>query len=345
MRVLRVIGYVSVLCLLPVFGRVETARAQSQQTADQAAAEALFQEGVALLTDKKYKEACPKLEESVRLERAPGALLNLASCYEAIGKTASAWALYIEVRDILRRRADKDPRVEMADKRAADLFPKLAKLTIVVPDNVRVPNLIVKRDGSELREPQWGTAIPVDPGEHVIEVSAVGKKTQRHTVQVEAGKVDSSVTIAVLDTDPSVATAPTGSAGSSATGLDLPKPPPDPGWSTQRKVGAAAAGVGGLGLLIGGIIGSLAASKNGQLSDYCIAGDPPQCNSAGMGIAADVKMLGAVSTATLVAGGVLAAGGIVLWVIAPSASTAEKPQKSATTLRVGPTGLTVQGSW
>ena len=78
------------ICLLAL--SAGSARAQSQ-TADQAAAEILFQEGIHLLDEKKFAEACPKLEESVRLERAPGALLNLAACYEGLGKTASAWAL------------------------------------------------------------------------------------------------------------------------------------------------------------------------------------------------------------------------------------------------------------
>ena len=52
------------------------------QASDVARADLAFREGRALLTEGNYDAACPKLEESQRLDPALGTLVNLAVCYE-----------------------------------------------------------------------------------------------------------------------------------------------------------------------------------------------------------------------------------------------------------------------
>src|ERR1700685_1939228 len=64
---------------------------------DSAAAQALFDQAKKAMAAHRYADACPKLEESLRLEEGVGTLLNLADCYEHEGKLASAWSKYIEV--------------------------------------------------------------------------------------------------------------------------------------------------------------------------------------------------------------------------------------------------------
>src|SRR5687768_2018720 len=71
----------------------EEARAQS----DSAAARALFAEGRSLMEGERFAEACPKFEESLRLDDGMGTQFNLAHCWDKLGRTASAWALFLDV--------------------------------------------------------------------------------------------------------------------------------------------------------------------------------------------------------------------------------------------------------
>ena len=55
-------------------------------SSDKAAAEALFDQGVRLMKQNSFSDACPKLEESERIDPAVGTLLYLGECYERVGK-------------------------------------------------------------------------------------------------------------------------------------------------------------------------------------------------------------------------------------------------------------------
>src|SRR2546430_16366957 len=64
---------------------------------DPAAAQALFTEAKQLMAQGKYAEACPKFDESQRLDPGMGTLFHVGDCDEHLGKTASAWAAFLEV--------------------------------------------------------------------------------------------------------------------------------------------------------------------------------------------------------------------------------------------------------
>jgi hypothetical protein len=137
------------------------------QSTDKAAAQVLFEEGRKLLDLGDAAGACTKFEASARLEPALGTTLNLARCNDELGRIATAWALYLEVRD---RSAGNANRAAFASERAAALAPRLPRLVfrITAPQ----PGMVIKRDGVPVDSALLSSAIPVDPGPRTIEATA-----------------------------------------------------------------------------------------------------------------------------------------------------------------------------
>ncbi len=179
-------GYrvVTVLCVA-LLALPHNAGAEPSKRHDPAAAEALFNEARALLQAGKIDRACAKFAESYALDEALGALLNLASCHEKQGKTASAWTEYKEASGMAARQ-DDPKRKKLADERARALEQNLAYLGIVVRDDSE--GLVVTRRGVVLGEASFGTPLPTDPGAIEITAEAPGKQPFRTTVNVGPGE-------------------------------------------------------------------------------------------------------------------------------------------------------------
>src|SRR6185295_2178843 len=129
-----------------------TPEAQRSTPAQAAAAQALFEQGRALMAQGHAADACGKFEESQRLDPALGTQFNLANCYEQLGKLASAYALFTQVAATAHATGQQQ-REAVARARAEAVKPKLTKLTIVVP-TAGSHKLRVERDGMEVGEAQ-----------------------------------------------------------------------------------------------------------------------------------------------------------------------------------------------
>lgn len=166
---------------------------------DAATARALFDLGRQLLTSGRAREACPKLEESLRLAPGMGTRFNLAYCWQQTGRTASAWALFLEVAAAARA-AGLAERESVARRLARELEPQLSYLAIDVA--APVPGLELSRDGTPLGPAAWGAAAPVDPGLHVLRATAPGKRAIAYGVRVPPQHVVVRVTLPRLEDDP-----------------------------------------------------------------------------------------------------------------------------------------------
>jgi hypothetical protein len=165
---------------------------------DSAAARTLFSEGRELMQAERFAEACPKLEESLRLDHGMGTQFNLAHCWEKLGRSASAWALFLDV--AAAARAGNQPQREAAAReRATALEPKLTRLRIEVP--TPVSGMKVARGDQDVGRAAWGTAMPVDPGEHRLVVTAPGRREWTHELDLPATAKTFSVTVPELDED------------------------------------------------------------------------------------------------------------------------------------------------
>ncbi len=283
----------SILAAQPVFA----------QGANAALAESLFREGKKLLDAKNYRQACPKLAESFRLDPATGTLLALAMCHEGDGKTASAWAEYNDVagRSLKDGRSDRD---QAARARAAELEPKLSTLAISVPSEVRgARGLEVRRDGVAGGAAAWDVAVPTDPGEHVVEAIAQGKKAWKATVTVGAGGDKRNVVVSLGDDVPVEAhretTVPRDSSGAPAS------------LSGTQVGGLVAGGAGVVSLGVGGYFVLHAIQKNKDSKPGC--DNQNLCDANSKQDRLDALSAGRLATVTLAAGGALVAVGASLY--------------------------------
>jgi hypothetical protein len=315
--------------------------APSVAQTDKAAAEALFREGMRLSKAGHWAEACPKLEESQRQEPSLGTQYYLAECYEHIGRTATAWANFTEVADKARL-AKEAAKEEAARKRANELEPKLAHLTLQVAGGP-LPNLVVRRGDRTIGPGQWGLAVPLDPGSYVLRATAPGYKEWSKTIEVAPG-VALTEQIPPLEPFPKEATAAAGpSAGAPAPRATAETAPAAAASSAQRTVGIVVAVGGAVVLAASGGAAILAKNANAD-SNGAGKCHGDSCTPSGLDDRDRAVALADVATVTSIAGGVLLATGGVLWLTAPG-SGREQSAAPATQIGFGPRWLGVRGQF
>ena len=285
------------------------------QTRDTSAAIALFDEGQALVAAGKYAQACQKYAESNRLDPQLGVLLHLADCYERNGQLASAWAAFRDAAELATRRAD--PRSKPARNRAAALLPRLSRLTVVVPPESTARGIEVRRDGIVLGPALWGLAIPVDPGRHTVEVRVPGQRPWR--AELETGVEPSSKTVTV----PVPSNAP---AAASPHELDATSASPGPAGrergSTQRVLGWTVVGLGAVGLGVGLVFQLERLERLDERDAICPSGTgcTAQDQTDIDRLTVEARSASTRSALGFVGGSVLAAGGTLLVLLAPTAA-------------------------
>jgi hypothetical protein len=233
-----------------------------------------------------YAEACAAFELSQRLDPQYGTQFNLAGCYVAVDKLATAWKLYRE----LARGDSNLARRSRAAELAADLAARVPKLRVRAEpqlDGLRV--LIDTTDVTSLLDVE----IPFDTGHYVIKATLPGYKSFRKEVKIEAGMEAREVDIA-LERAPI-------QSPEDATGR----------WSRARygKISLA----GGAGVVGFGLVAGWRALVNRDVSrDRCSLASCP--DRPGSQASADrAQVWGDVSTIALVVGAAGVAAGVYLW--------------------------------
>jgi len=309
-----------------VVARVSMAHAQG---ADEAAAESLFQAGKALLEQRNYTEACPKLAESYRLDPGTGTLLALALCHEGEGRLASAWG---EFADVLARsrREGRPEREALARQHKAALESRLPMLTISVAAGAdQAPGFEIKRDGVAVGQGSWATPVPVDPGHHHVEAAAPGCKTFAVTVSLLGDASREAVVVPPLECAPAGEAAPAGAAAGF--------------WSPLRYAALAVGGLGVAGVAVGSAFGLQAIALNNDSKANCNA--QSQCSQPGFSTRHDAQSAGNVSTVGFVAGGALLAAGTTLFVLGRRAPASGAALRTVPWVSAREVGLGVQGAF
>jgi hypothetical protein len=280
-------------CLLYPLGR---ARAQDEPA--QAPAEQLFQDAVVLMKADHCQDAVPRFLESQHLDPSAATLLNLATCYARMGKSATAWRVYRQAAESAVLEGNRDIQAR-ADKAIGKLEPTLTRLRVVAPAG---PNaLTIKVNG----EPVSGDRIevPLDPGENFIEAVAPGHEPWRRTVNAQR----QGAMIVVEVPDLGATQRPSESAP--------PRPrqvPPRPRPVDLRPAAIVAGGVGVTGIALGVIMGLGAKRAYDDSRSHCFA---QHCNQAGHDLRETAHDRAGVATwATVIGVGALGTGA-VLWLV------------------------------
>ena len=273
---------------------------------DGALADALYQEAGKLLQAQKWAQAKEKLEACLAIEPGIGALQNLGFAEMKLGLMASSWSHYNDALGLAVIRKDNRASGLREDVRRVEAM--LAKLALDVAPENRTNAIEIRRDGVLIVAAAWDTPIPLDPGPHAIEASRSGKRPWTTTVTIEAKPGVTTLKI------PALLDAPTESAHGAPLPLPLPLPPPVS--STQRTAGIVVLSLGAVGLTVGAVAGGIAAAEHSNLIGAC---PTAVCPSSLQSNVDTYHRTAAIATGAFIAGGVIAATGIVVMATAPKA--------------------------
>ncbi len=272
-------------------------------------------EGVALYEQGKWQEALERFSEADRLYHSPVFVLYSARSLRNLGRL-------LEARAVLRRLVD-----EKLDDAAPDAWKEAqgdarAELSALEPE---IPSVIVIAEGAspgtviaiDDKPVLAGKPIELDPGQHRL-LASDGKR--QRTVDFSVARGAREQTVVAKFSPPAPAARPT-----------KPVPPaPEPERARGPYVpGLVIAGAGGVALITGGVVGTLAMIKADQARDDL----PASCRdtTCPLSTKSDVEAslepsrdLATAADVLLISGAALAAVGIALWLIDPRAE-AERP--------------------
>jgi hypothetical protein len=283
-----------------VFTLVGAALAASTPVAAQpseqlAAAEQLFVEARELAAREDFAHACPKFEASLRLDPALGTRLNLADCYERLGKWTSAWAAFRAAADTAR--GANDDRAAFAAERAQALEQKLPRLVIRVAAG-QPADVAVRRDDVIVDPALLGTAIVIDPGAHRLTATAAGYTERVVEVTAVDGKsIEVTLELAPIDRPVVAAT--------------------DPG--RRRRHVAIGLGIGGAGTAVVGLAFGLSARSvsNEAYANGSCNHTPSSCTPEGSTRIASAHRRATIANVTTGVGLGLVVAATVLYLTAP----------------------------
>jgi hypothetical protein len=328
--------------VLVVFAAVcsaSEARAQGEgaSSPEEARRTALYKDGFDAASAGRWAEARDRFAAALAIRSSPKVLFSLAQAEEQLGQLTAAGRDYGLALDGAKAAGEADVASASQSARAA-LEPRVPTVRIVAQG---APAATAKLDDQPVAV---GTPVPVDPGTHRLIVSAPGMRDAQATVAIsERQRLDVPVRLDAAGSDAtSGAASPSASDAAPPTGDAASGPEAAHGTFPWRTVGLVAAGAGIVTLGVGTYFGIEAKSKNDQSNSSGCNGD--KCTGTAAQIRRDAISAGNTSTVLFVAGGLLTAGGIVLWLVAPSSEGGSGVSVTPVALGAGG-GITLAGRW
>jgi hypothetical protein len=300
----------------------------------------LFDEGRRLFEAGDCPSAVASFKESVRWAESVGAHASIAECDEP-GQPVEAWREFVLAERIAADRSD--PREPALRARAdALLKQRLTGVVLAIRPQGSVPGVRVALDGEDVTEfVRPGQPFAVAPGvQHVVDVSAPHKMTWTQRMKGTVGDVlDFTVSLtdeAELARARAVIASPVGGDHRDEEG------------SGQRTAGLVVGAVGVAGLAAGTVLGLLASGKANSAKADC-GGSYPTCNpgvspSTVLDENDQARALATASTVAFITGGVVLAGGALLFLLAPRRA-ASRGAEITPVLGASTAGIVVRDRW
>lgn len=300
--------------------QLSTLPALAQDPNQSALAEELFNRGRALMAADDLPAACAALAESQRLDPAVGTLLNLAVCHERQGRLASAWSEFLQVASAAERDQQLD-RAKFARRKADELEPRIQKLELLVPSQVTsIQDLRIRLDEHELGRAAWSNPIPLDPGEHSIDLQAPGYRPYSTKFSIGESQPPLQLQLPQLEAEPEA-----------SSPLPVPATPArqQRRGETQRLVGYGLTGAGVIGLGLAGYFGIRAMGYKNDRDRYCDDGNV--CSERGVMLDEDARDAASAANVAAAVGAVLIGGGLTVLLLSPSEDEATAVAASVNT--------------
>jgi tetratricopeptide (TPR) repeat protein len=287
------------------------ASSEAAETSDEqlAAARSLFREGLDLEKKSDWEEALATFEKVAAVKLTPQVRYHIALCHDNLGQLIEALNGY-ELAAHEAKLAGK-AGLDVADNapaRIAAIRARVGHLRVSVVGKVRTSKILL--DGRPIALALLDSDIPLNPGDHVVQVEQGGETVTRQPVRIEKGKTI-DLELEIDDAEPPPET-PASSGTSSPTA-----PPPAPSDESSQ-VPAYIVGAAGLLLVAGGaVFWGLRESTIAEIRETCGANDercdPDLQERADLG--ETYTLLGRIFFPV---GGAALATGVVLWfVLAP----------------------------
>ena len=195
-----------------------------------------------------------------------------------------------------------------------------------------VTDVTVSIDGAIVATTLDGKAIPIDPGIHTFRFEKEGRSPVEHRAVVKEAQKGQVIAVVLAPVAAVV------QAGAPPVVVEPLSPTANgAGWSSTRWAAVGVGAVGVAGIAVGSVFGAMAFSKwsdaQSQAKSTATFRQANDTESTGRSDAT-------ISTVAFIAGGLLAAGGVVLFVVSPS-------KGSGASATVAPTvgGISVVGTF
>ncbi len=301
------------LARLAFAGAFFLASIANAQTPDLDRARASFPEALADQEAHRYAVALDKFRQVAAVRDTAQVEYRIGSCLEALGQKRAALVAYDHAAHLGRGDAQAQDVVTSANEHIAGLASEMGKLGVVVRGSDAAE---VRVDGDPVAPDELAASIVLEPGEHVVDVTAPHMKPSRATVTLARGKRLNLTVDLVAEQAPYV-------------------PPPVVKSHTRQYVGVTLIAVGaafaiGAGIsllvrddLINTIKSDCIGTSSPLLCPSSMQGDIENMRSTANTLAPVAAILGGVALASAIAGVALVALGPQVHVsVAPTQSGA-----------------------